>query len=328
MRAFRLLPFFLLVAVIGIFLWRDAPKPKEVAPRHIAIAQLTAVDDETVSGFREAMAELGYREGREVVYSTTGAIGSVSRVEDALQANLKTNPDLLLVSSTPVAQAAKRLTDGQGRPPVIFAPVNDPLGAGVVPDLRRPGGHITGIRLPRGDDLRLKWLVQIVPKARRIYVPYSLDDKSALASLQHISEAAARLGVTLLPQPFLEEDDMAARIAAMPMGIDAVFLPRDSRIEAHIAEFVALAEKRRLPISAPSLTQVRAGALFSYGFVHREIGRQAARLADQILKGTRPGDLPVEMAESRLAINLAAADRIGITIPDEILLQAEYVIRK
>jgi putative ABC transport system substrate-binding protein len=93
--------------------------------------------------------------------------------------------------------------------------------------------------------------------------------------------------------------------------VDAIFLPRDSQIESCIAEFVTVAEARRLPIAAPSLLQVKAGALFSYGFVHQDIGRQAAHLADQILRGVAAGDLPVEMAESSLAINLAAARKLA-----------------
>lgn len=327
-KMFRWFVFALALLAVAAMLWQEALGQKKVGPRRIAVAQLTAVDNETVSGFKEAMAELGYREGFEVVYLPTGPIGAVDRLESVIREYLKKGPDLFFVASTPATQTVKRLTDERSQPPVIFAPVNDPVGAGIVTDLRHPGGHITGIRLPRGDDLRLRWLLRMAPNAKRIYLPYTADDKSALASLQQATDAAARLGVTLLPQPIAGQDDIVAAIAALPIDADAVFLPRDSRIEARITDFVALADKRRLPISAPSLTQVQAGALVSYGFVHREIGRQAARLADQVFKGTAPGDLPVEMAENRLAINLATANRIGITIPDEVVLQAEYVIRK
>ncbi|MBI2276680.1 MAG: ABC transporter substrate-binding protein [Dechloromonas sp.] len=325
-RWFLVLPLMLLVA-IAIFFKPESMERQKLGPRRIAMLQLTAVDNDTVLGFQETMTTLGYREGIEVEYLSAGPVGSTERLENVIRDYLKKNPDLFFVSSTPATQTVKRLTEERRQPPVIFAPVNDPLGSGIVADLRHPGGHMTGVRLPLGDDLRLQWLVRIVPGAKRIYLPYTADDKSARASLQQASEAASKLGVTLLPHA-VAGNDMAAAMAALPMNVDAIFLPRDSRIEAAIAEFVALAEKRRLPISAPSLTQVQAGALFSYGFVHRDIGRQAARLADQILRGTPAGDLPVEMAESRLAINLAAASRIGITIPDDIVLQAEYVIRE
>lgn len=319
-----LVPLALALAAVAL----RPRQPEPAAPRRIALVQLTVVDNETVAGFKEAMTTLGYREGGEVDYLSSGPVGSIDRLDEVIGAHLQASPALIFVSSTPAAQAVKRLTEARHAPPVVFAPVNDPLDAGIVPDLRHPGGHITGIRLPTGDDLRLQWLRRLAPGVKRVYLPYTADDKSALSSLEQASFAAEKLGLTLLPQPVPGAADIAGVIEAMPRDADAIFLPRDSRIGAGIADFVALAERRRLPISTPSLQQTRAGALFSYGFVHREIGQQAAQLADQILKGAPAGDLPVEMAENRLAINLATAERLGLAIPDELLLQAEYVIRK
>jgi putative ABC transport system substrate-binding protein len=305
---------------------QDAAAPP--IPRRIALLQLSEVDLNTVAGFREGLARLGHREGVEVAYLSVPPVGSVDRLEPVIRELLAQQPDLFFVSSTPATQAVKRLTGAAGRPPVVFAPVNDPLAAGIVMDLKRPGGHITGIRLPTGDDLRLQWLLRIAPKVRRVYLPFTADDKSALTSVRQATEAAAKLGVTLVERPIPPGGSVAEAIAAMPAGIDAIFLPRDSRVEAAIADFVAAAEARRLPIAAPSLVQVQAGALFSYGFVHRDIGRQAARLADQILRGVAAGDLPVEMAENSLALNLPAARRLGIVLADDILLQAEHLIRE
>lgn len=323
---FLLLALALALALVAVF-QPMAPRTEKAVPRTIAIVQLTEVDDATVAGFRDGMAARGYREGVDVVYANPGAVGSPDKLEEAIRKLLQKNPDLFLVSSTPATLAVKRLTEARRWPPVVFAPVNDPLGAGVVENLSHPGGHITGVRLPTGDDLRMKWLLRIAPGVKRVYLPYSADDKSALVSLEKARQAAEMFGVTLLPRA-LAQEDIATAAAAIPREADAVFLPRDSRIEARIEAFVAQAEKRRLPLSAPSLAQVRAGALFSYGYVHQDTGGQAARLADQIFKGTAPGDLPVEMAENQLAINLAAAGRIGIAVPDEILHQAEYLIRQ
>lgn len=317
-----------LLAALVVFLPKTTPTTK-TAPRTIAVVQLTSVDDATVSGFRAAMSGLGYREGIDVSYLSTGAVGDIERLDDVIRLHLAKNPDLVLVSSTPATQAVMRLTQVGRQPAVVFAPVNDPLSAGIVADLRHPGGHITGIRLPTGDDLRLKWLLRIAPGVKRVFMPYTADDESANLSVQQAAAAATALGVSLVPYAVTQRGTagVAAAIAAMPRDADAIFLPRDSRIEAQIAAFAALADRRRLPLAAPSLTQTQAGALFSYGFVHRDIGRQAARLADQIFKGRAAGDLPIEMAENQLAINLATARRIGIAIPDDVLRQAEYLVR-
>lgn len=315
-----------LAAALGF--WFSFSSPGRAGPRLVALIQLTAVDNETMAGFKEGMAKLGYREGQDVHYLATGPIGQVERLDETIRAILQEKPDLIFVSSTPATQAVKRQTAAQGNPPVVFGPVNDPLAAGIIGDLRRPGGHITGIRLPTGDDLRLQWLQRIAPGVKRVYLPYSADDKSAQASVEQAAAAARQLGIALQAQPVTGPADMAAVLAACPANADAIFIPRDSRIEAGIAEFVAFADQRHLPVAAPSLTQTRAGALFSYGFVHRDIGHQAAQLANQIFLGAHPGDLPVEMAENRLAVNLLTARRIGRNVPEDVLLQAEYIVRE
>lgn len=317
----------LLAMAAAVYAWRPwAPADREF-PLTVALVQLTAVDSQTVAGFKAGMAAAGFRAGEKIVYLDPGPAGGIERLDAIILDLLSKKPDLFMVSSTPASQAVRRLTEGKGIP-VVFAPVNDPIAAGIVDDLKHPGGQITGIRLPTGDDLRLQWLREIAPTARRVFVPYTAKDKSAQTTLELIVRVAPGLGLELLPRPVLGEAGVKAALAALPAGVDAIFLPRDSSVESHIDLFVAEAKARRIPLCAPSLTQVKAGALFSYGFVHQDIGRQAARLAEQILKGMKPGDLPVEMAESVLSLNLATARQIGLEIPDPILLQAEQVIRE
>ncbi|MDM8545156.1 ABC transporter substrate-binding protein [Candidatus Venteria ishoeyi] len=293
----------------------------------IAIVQLTEVDSSTQQGFKTAMKTLGYQENQDLTYLSSGFAGRVERLDKMILEHLKQKPDLFMVSSTPATLAVKRLTADLNIP-VVFAPVNDPVAAGIVADLKQPDGMITGIRLPTGDDLRLHWLTQIVPGCKRVFVPYHANDKSAQTSIAQIKRVAPQLGLELILEDVQQASNIPAVIAAMPVNIDAIFLPRDSRVEAAIAKFVSAARSRQLPISAPSLIQVQQGALFSYGFVHYDIGRQAARLVDQIIKGVAPGDLPVEMAENTLSLNLATASALGIIIPDKILLQAEHIVRE
>lgn len=325
---YRWLAIVLVLALLATALavWRPWAAADRARPKVVALVRLTAVDTATVAGFKAGMAEAGYREGREVVYLDTGPVASIERLDTVILGHLARKPDLFMVSSTPAAQAVRRLTANKPIP-VVFAPVNDPVGAGIVGDLRHPGGHITGVRLPIGDDLRLQRLTEIAPKTRRVFVPYTLADESARTSLALIARAAGELGLEPVVRPVRGRADIEAALAALPADVDAIFLPRDSSVESQIGLFVAFADAHRLPLSAPSLVQVEAGALFSYGFVHTEIGRQAARLAGQIFRGVRPGDLPVEMAESVLSLNLATARRIGIEIPDHLLLQADRVIR-
>lgn len=293
----------------------------------ISVIQLTAVDAATFSGLADGLAARGYKEGSNITFLNEGPAGTIDKLAPMIARHLSRKVDMIFVSSTPATQAVKLATQGKGIP-VVFAPVNDPVGSGIVQSIQKPGGNITGIRLPAGDDLRLQWLVRVAPRVKQVLLPYTPGDKSALASLRLARQAARTLGLTLIEREIPSGDALHQLLESLPAEADAIFLPRDSSVESHIREIVAAAEQRRLPLCAPSLSQVEAGALLSYGFVHREIGRQAAGLVDQVMRGIPPADLPVETAESYLAINLRAARAIGLSIPDEILLQAEKVIRE
>lgn len=292
----------------------------------VGIVQLTAVDSATVAGFKARMTELGYEEGRDVRYRYPGPAETIARLEPIIADHLEAGVDLLFVSSTPATVAAQRATRGTDIP-VVFAPVNDPVKAGVVASLQSPGGNITGVQLPQGDGIRLQWLLKVAPSVSHILFPHNPNDQSALESLSQIQEVSSALGIQLTPQPVPTSDAIVRGLRELPRSVDAVLLPRDSFVESHIADYVRLSLDRKIPLCAPSLTQVDAGALLSYGFVHFEIGRQAARLAHQILSGVRPADLPVESARSYLAVNIKTADAIGLAVAPEILRNAHVIVR-
>lgn len=317
----------LLLVAAGLAIWATHEPPAKTAVPRIAMLSLTPVDVATQEGFRLGLRELGYTEGVDIVLDRAEPAGSIDRLEPQLKELLARQPDLLLVSSTPATQTAQKLT-AASRLPVVFAPVNDPLAAGIVTSLATPGGNLTGVRLAPGDAMRLWWLHELAPHVRRVLLPYTPGDRSAQGTLEKVRPLAARLSLTLIERPVSGPEELEQLLHAIPKDTEAIYLPRDSSIEAHVARWVAVARHHKLPLSAPAIAQVSAGALFSYGFQHREIGRQAAHLADQILRGVPPGDLPIETAENILALNLATARIIGLTIPDSALAQAGVVIRE
>ena len=135
------------------------------------------------------------------------------------------------------------------------------------------------------------------------------------------------LNVELVEIPCPSNDAVSEALTSLKGDIDAIFLVPDSVVNSHFPEVLAVAEERNLPTSGPSTAQVEQGALVAFGFVHREAGVQAARVADKILNGTDPGSLPVETTESFLAINLETAHRIGLDIPEAMLRQATIILR-
>lgn len=322
---------FLAIAAIAVFgaavgSAMEVGQP-ETRPRVIGVVHLSAVDQRTLAGFKAGMAARGYRDGEGVTYQYDGPAGSVDRIDGIIESQVRQGVDLILASSTPVAIAAAKAAE-RWKVPVVFAPVNDPIRSQVVADLTHPGGFVTGIKLPGGDDLRLQWLTRIAPDIREAFVPFNPQDRSSLTSVAVISAAAMELNVALHLQAVTDGAALEAALNHLPPTSQAIFLPRDSLVEGAIDRIVQVATRHRLPVSAPSQQQVEQGALFSYGFRHHEIGEQAARLAVQILQGVSPGDIPVETAESWLAINLVAAATIQRHIPDDVLSLADTVIRK
>lgn len=311
-----------MAAVASSLHWQGEPSHPT-----IGLVQFSKVDDETMAGLKAGLAELGYRDGEDVTYEHEGAAVSVERLPAVIDRTLARGVDLVVVSSTPATRAVLDATYRSGVP-VIFAPVNDPLGAGIVSDLAHPGGRVTGVRLPPGDDLRLQWLKRMVPRTRTVLIPYVPSDRSALNTVATVSQSAPALGVEVRLAPVASCEEVREAIERQASGIQAVFLPRDSLVESCIDDVVATTRRLRLPVAAPSVTQVKRGALLSYGFVHRQIGQQAARLAAQVLRGTSPGNLPVEAAENMLAVNPKAAAAIGLSVPDEVLVQADLVERE
>ncbi|HJS28289.1 MAG TPA: ABC transporter substrate-binding protein [Anaerolineales bacterium] len=287
--------------------------------------------DDVYEGFKVGMVDLGYVEDENITYSYPN-LGDTSVEEEEREQIaselIESGVDLLLSMGTAATISAKNATDGTELP-VVFAPVTDPVDAKLMEDPSSPGGNLTGVTNGGSESRRLEWLRDLSPETiKEIYVVYNSDDQSALVALATAEETAAKLGVSLITEPVTSDEAMVEAILQTPEEADAIFMLPEVMAVSHTADFVALALERKLPLAGPTTTQVEDGALVSYGLNLFEAGKQAARLADQILRGADPGTLPVEEAEFQLAINLDTAAAIGLDIPDEIINQANQVFRE
>lgn len=312
------------LALLGGAVWLLRPAPERTVT--VGIVQFTANNADTVEGFKEGLAALGYAQGGRVRYVSPPPASSRRELDSQLRQVLDSGADLLMVSPTPAALAAKEAT--RARPvPVVFAPVNDPVAAGVLENPQRPEGNLTGVRLTPSDGRRLQSLLAIAPGVRRVCVPYNDKDESAQASLKRTAEAAKALGVLIAPSPIGERTDRAALEDLVPADAQAVFLLRDGLGMSLFREFSAIAVARRIPMSTPRLDQVEKGVLTGYGFDGREVGRQAASMAHRLLSGEQVANVPVEIAQDYFFINLGVARETGIEVSDTVLRQARYVFR-
>jgi putative ABC transport system substrate-binding protein len=181
----------------------------------------------------------------------------------------------------------------------------------------------SAVFVPKG----LEWLLTIAPGTKRVFVPHNPDDKSSVIGLNALQKATAAYRVELIVSEIYTLEEVAAIGEYIPKGVDAVFLLPDNLVIARITDFVRIAEERTLPLASVIYPHAKAGALMGYGFDSASIGQQAARIANQVLNGVRPADLPVETPEFYLSINLKTAQAIGLDIPDDVLRQADQIIR-
>lgn len=320
MRTTLGLSALLLAGALGLWL---LVAPQRRAPVVIGVLEYTSSNLPALRGFRDGLAELGYREGENLKILFDGPAPTADELEPRLRRLLARKPDLLYVSPTPAAMAAARLTRGTSLP-VVFGPVNDPVAAALIRDPRHPEANLTGVRLAPNEDRRLRSLLEVVPGTRRVFVPYNPEDPSALASLSQLRAAAPTLGVTLLLRTFTPETDPLAP-GYVPEEAQALFLPREGLVLSRIKDFETLSLRRGLGLSTPHYDQVRQGALTGIGFIGYEVGRQAARMAHLLLTGTPVADLPVETAEHYFFINMTTAKRLGLHVPEAVLRRADRI---
>jgi putative ABC transport system substrate-binding protein len=277
--------------------------------------------------FRQGLRELGYKEGQDIVIETRAAEGRSGRMSALAAELVQRNVDVILTTGTTATQAAKRATSTI---PVIMTFVSDPVEAGLVASLARPGGNITGLT-NLGPELSGKWLEllkQLAPKASRVGVLMNPATRPHGVLVKEMIGVAKTLALELQPVDVRDANALAAALAALKKARpDAliVLLPRASGDQQkRILEFAAT---QRIPAIYHWREFVDAGGLAYYGANIEEMYRGAATYVDKILKGAKPGDLPVEQpTKFELVINLKTAKALGLTIPPSLLLRADQVI--
>jgi putative ABC transport system substrate-binding protein len=314
----------LAVAVIA-----DAQQPKKVprigyfqAPPPSAVAART-------EAFRQGLRELGYVEGKNIVIEWRFAEGKSERVPALAAELVHLKVDVIVSGGSVLTRAAKEATVTI---PIVMAQDIDPVGNGFVASLARPGGNITGLSTlaPEISGKRLELLKEIVPKFSRVAVLGTSTQPGNAQQLRETELAAGAFGVKLQYIDVVSSKDIETAFRAASKGrADAVLMMVAGAVAAaHRTQFAELAEKSRLPTMYPQKSYVEAGGLMNYGVSFTDLDRRAATYVDKILKGAKPADLPVEQPKKfELIINLKAAKQIGLTIPPNVLVRADRVIR-
>ena len=284
--------------------------------------------DHLLKAFKQGLRERGYEEGKNIVIVTRFADGQIKRLPALAVDLVALRVDVIFAPPTVAVHAARKATQII---PIVFTLVADPVGAGFVQSLAHPGGNITGlstINVELGAK-RLELLKEAVPKATHVAVLYSPDDSANVLQLSQTEQAAKVLAIRLLPVAVKKSDEFAPAFARMQHeGADALIVMENPVSFTHRDALVVLADKFRLPAMYALKEFVDAGGLMSYAASYPEQYHDAAAYVDKILKGAKPGDLPVQQpTRIEMSVNLKTAETQRFKFPQSLLLRADQVIR-
>jgi ABC-type uncharacterized transport system substrate-binding protein len=306
----------------------EAQQPKKI-PRiaYLTVASLSS-NVARVEAFRQGLRELGYVEGKNIVIEWRSGEGKFERQGELAAEVVHIKVNVIVTSGPTMTRAAKEATAAI---PIVMAQDTDPVGNGFVASLARPGGNITGLSTlsPDLSGKQLELLKEIVSKLSRMAVLGDSNEPANPKTLKEIELAAGPFGVQLQSLDVLGPKDIETAFrAAIKPHADALLVLASAVLTDHRTEIVNLALKSRLPVIYFSGVYLEAGGLMSYGPSLPDVSRRAATYVDKILKGAKPGDLPVEQpTKFELVINLKAAKQIGLTIPPNVLARADKVIK-
>ncbi len=282
----------------------------------------------TIEVFRQGLRELGYVEGKNILFEYRFTEGKEERYAIFAAELVSLAVDIIVTQGTAATVAAKQATNTI---PIIVGGAGDLVGEGLVASLARPGGNVTGFTNidPDLSAKRVQLLKEIFPKLARVAVIYHGGPGGDQEELRETHTAAKTLGVQIQPLHVLEPDQFQSAYATMTKErAQALIIFSGSFTNPHRRELLDRAAKVRIPTISGNLEWSEAGGLISYGHDRRDQWRRAATYVDKILKGTKPADLPVQQPmKFELVINLKTAKQLGVTVPPQVLARADRIIR-
>jgi len=289
--------------------------PAENDPRAKALA----------AAFGQRLRELGWIEGRNIAIEYRWSAARPERAAE-IAAELGRQKVDVIVTTGFAAEAVKRATPDI---PIVFATANDPIGGGLVTNLARPGGNITGLSNESTDlaSKRLELLREITGRLHLLAIMVDVGFAQAALEINEVQDAARTLGLEIVRLEVRRPEDISSAFGALKVPADALYVVSDALLNANSTRIVTLALGARLPTISNNRSYVESGGLLSYGPNIMDQYRRSAEYVDKILRGTKPGDIPVEQpTKFELVINLKTARALGLTIPQTLLATADEVI--
>lgn len=313
-------------AVVGALLLSCLGFAHADGQRLVAVTQIVEHPalDAVHQGVKDELAERGYNDGEQIKLLFESAQGNTGIAAQIARKFVGEGADVIVAIATPSAQtvaaAARNI-------PVVFSAVTDPVGAKLVESLEAPGANITGVTDMLPIKQHVDMVLRIVPGAKRIGTVYNPGEANAVALINALEEELASRDIELVKAAATKTSEVLGAARSLVDKAEAIYLTTDNTVISAAEAVISVGERAKIPVFAADTATVSRGAVAALGFDYYDVGRQTGAMVANILEGAKPGSIAVERVEKlSLFVNPAAASRMGITLPDDVVAEASEVI--
>ena len=282
--------------------------------------------DAVRKGVEDVLAQQGYKNGENLVLNFQSAQGNISTATQIARQFVGDKPDVIVTISTPSAQTMLAATKNI---PIVFAAVSDPVEAKLVPDMKNPGGNVTGICDRSPVEEHIKLLKEIRPDLKKLGYLYNAAEANSVSTLNVLKKLAEKDGIEIIPSAAPKSSDVQAATRALIGKVDMIYVPTDNTIISVLEGATKVAAESKTPLFTADPSSIGHGAFAAQGIDYYDSGLETGKLVVRILKGEKPGDIDVVTPEGKnVAIDLQAAEKMGVVIPQPVLDRAAKIINK
>jgi putative ABC transport system substrate-binding protein len=299
----------------------------QAVDKHVAITQIVEHPalDACRNGVKDELAAAGFVEGKGLKWTYESAQGNAAVAAQIAKKFAGDEPDVIVAIATPSAQT---MAASAKRTPIVFSAVTDPVGAKLVEAWNKPGEFITGVSDKTPIDKHLALVKRLAPKTRTVGVIYNPGEANAVSILNSVKEEAPKLGLTVVEASAPRSGDVLAAARSLVGKVDAIYIGTDNTVVSAFEAVVKVGTESKIPVFAGDTASVERGAVAALGFDYYDIGRQTGKVVARILNGEKPGTIAVSGVEKMdLYLNLKTAPQMGLEIPQNVIAEAQKVIR-
>ena len=317
--------FYCFSLLISIFLAFGSCRTAETTHKQIGLLkmvshpQLDMIEDTYIA----ELGRLGYKDGAQVVIERKNAQGEIATAQSAAKYFVDSKKDLVVALTTPCAQAAANLTKTT---PIVFLAVTDPVGAGIVQSLERPGANVTGVSDSFPVERQIDLILQLVPKTKKIGMPYDPAQRGSVLTIERVEKYAGPKGLSIVKVPISNSSEVYNAAKSLVGRVDVIYTASDITVATAYEAVVKVCTENKIPFFVSAEDGVQRGAVATLGLNYEQSAKDAAAITKQILDGKNPAEIPIKVYDQgALYVNTTAAQKMGVTIPPELLTTAAKV---